>query len=161
MARVLGLGYPGGPKVDQVARDGNPDAIAFKRALLEKESMDFSFSGVKTGVLNYLNTKKLKAEPVVVADVAASFQQAVVEVLVTKGLMAANRTGHRKMVLAGGVAANSLLRRLLDQACQEAGIDLYYPSMDLCTDNAAMIGCAAYYRSVSYTHLTLPTNREV
>lgn len=146
VARVLGLGYPGGPMIDKAAKDGDPSGVVFKRVLLEKDSLDFSFSGLKTGVLNYLNTEKLKGETIAVADVAASFQQAVVEVLVTKAMMALERTGRDKLALAGGVGANSLLRVLLKEACDKAGITLYCPSIELCTDNAAMIGCAAYYR---------------
>ena len=146
VARVLGLGYPGGPMIDKAAKDGDPSGVEFKRVLLEKDSLDFSFSGLKTGVLNYLNTEKLKGETIAVADVAASFQQAVVEVLVTKAMMALERTGRDKLALAGGVGANSLLRVLLKEACDKAGITLYCPSIELCTDNAAMIGCAAYYR---------------
>ncbi|GAB1476083.1 tRNA (adenosine(37)-N6)-threonylcarbamoyltransferase complex transferase subunit TsaD [Bacillota bacterium] len=146
VARVLGLGYPGGPKIDEAAKSGNPHSIEFKRIMLEKDSLDFSFSGLKTGVLNYLNTRKLKGDTVNVNDVAAAFQLAVVEVLVAKALMAADHVGCKKLVLAGGVAANSLLRELLSDACGREGISLYYPSHLLCTDNAAMIGCAAYYK---------------
>lgn len=146
VARVLGLGYPGGPKIDELAKSGNPEAIAFKRVYLEKDSYDFSFSGIKTGVLNYLNTQKLLGEPIHRADVAASFQLAVVEVIVSKAMKAAREMKRDKIVLAGGVAANSLLRRLFEEACDQAGIRLYYPPPILCTDNAAMIGCAAYYR---------------
>ncbi len=146
VARVLGLGYPGGPKIDKVAKDGNPHSVEFKRVMLEKDSLDFSFSGLKTGVLNYLNSRKQKGEEINVPDVAASFQLAVVDVLVAKAMMAAARTGEDKLVLAGGVAANSLLRSKLAEACEKAGIVLYCPSPLLCTDNAAMIGCAAYYK---------------
>jgi N6-L-threonylcarbamoyladenine synthase len=146
VARVLGLGYPGGPKIDLAAREGDPHSVEFKRAMLEKDSLDFSFSGLKTGVLNYLNTQKLKGQQIHVPDVAAAFQMAVVEVLVAKAMMAAERTGQRKLVLAGGVAANSLLRAMLSDACEKAGIHLYYPSLELCADNAAMISCAAYYK---------------
>ncbi|MDI9493724.1 MAG: tRNA (adenosine(37)-N6)-threonylcarbamoyltransferase complex transferase subunit TsaD [Bacillota bacterium] len=146
VARVLGLGYPGGPAIDSVAREGNPHSVEFKRAMLEKDSLDFSFSGLKTGVLNYLNTQKLKGQKINVPDVAAAFQLAVVDVLVAKAMMAAERTGHNKLVLAGGVAANSLLRSMLSEACEKAGITLYYPSLKLCADNAAMIACAAYYK---------------
>ena len=146
VARVLGLGYPGGPMIDKSSKEGNPSGIEFKRVMLERDSLDFSFSGLKTGVLNYLNTEKLKGQAINVEDVAASFQQAVVEVLVTKAMMASEQTGRDKLALAGGVAANSLLRKLLKEACDKAGITLYCPSIELCTDNAAMIGCAAYYR---------------
>lgn len=146
VARVLGLGYPGGPKIDQMAKEGNPQAVAFKRVYLEKDSYDFSFSGIKTGVLNYINKQKQKDEPVNKADVAASFQLAVIEVIVHKTIRAALEMKRDKIVLAGGVAANSLLRSLFEEACLKAGLKLYYPPTILCTDNAAMIGCAAYYR---------------
>ena len=146
VARLLGLGYPGGPLIDQAAREGNPHAVEFKRVFLEKDSLDFSFSGIKTGVMNYLNTKKQKGETVNVNDTAASFQLAVIEVLVAKILTAAEMMKRDRIVLAGGVAANSLLRKMLKEACEERGLELYYPSPVLCTDNAAMIGCAAYYK---------------
>ncbi|HPO04194.1 MAG TPA: tRNA (adenosine(37)-N6)-threonylcarbamoyltransferase complex transferase subunit TsaD [Bacillota bacterium] len=146
VARVLGLGYPGGPQIDEAAKGGNPHSVEFKRVMLEKDSLDFSFSGLKTGVLNYLNAKKQKGEEIIAADVAAAFQLAVVEVLVAKAMAAAAVTGGNKLVLAGGVAANSLLRSMLKKNCGKAGIDLYCPSPLLCTDNAAMIGCAAYYQ---------------
>lgn len=146
VARVIGLGYPGGPKIDKIAAEGNPDAIAFKRVYLEKDSLDFSFSGLKTAVLNYLNTERQAGRPVNTADVAASFQAAVVDVIVDKSMEAAEMTGQSKLVLAGGVAANSRLRRDLQRECSLRGIDLYVPQPILCTDNAAMIGCAAYYK---------------
>lgn len=146
VARVLGLGYPGGPLIDQVAKEGNPQAIPFKRVFLEKGSYDFSFSGIKTGVLNYLNSEKQAGREVVVADVAASFQQAVMDVIVTKAVTAALEMKKDKLVLAGGVAANSKLREMIQEQCDKNGIQLYCPSPILCTDNAAMIGCAAYYK---------------
>lgn len=146
VARVLGLGYPGGPLVDKIAKEGNPHAVEFKRVFLEKDSLDFSFSGIKTGVLNYINTQKLKGETISVPDVAASFQLAVMEVIVAKAMLAAENLGTDKIALAGGVAANSLLRKMLKDACDKKGITLYQPSLILCTDNAAMIGCAAYYK---------------
>ncbi len=146
VARVLGLGYPGGPLIDQAAKSGNPHAVEFKRVYLEKDSLDFSFSGIKTGVLNYLNSMKLKGKEVSINNTAASFQLAVMEVIVAKAVMAAERMRKDKIVLAGGVAANSLLRSMLADACKKKGIELYYPSPILCTDNAAMIGCAAYYK---------------
>jgi len=146
VARVLGLGYPGGPLIDQVAKEGNPQAIPFKRVFLEKGSYDFSFSGIKTGVLNYLNSEKQAGREVVVADVAASFQQAVMDVIVTKAVTAAMEMKKDKLVLAGGVAANSKLREMIQEQCDKNGIQLYCPSPILCTDNAAMIGCAAYYK---------------
>lgn len=146
VARVLGLGYPGGPLIDKAAKAGDPHRIEFKRVLLEKDSLDFSFSGLKTGVLNAIHTMRQRGEEIPVADVAAGFQLAVMDVLVTKAMIAAARTRRTKLVLAGGVAANSLLRSMLQEACEKAGIALYCPSLDLCTDNAAMIGSAAYYK---------------
>lgn len=146
VARVLGLGYPGGPLIDRIAREGNPHAVEFKRVFLEKGSLDFSFSGIKTGVLNYINSEKQAGREICTADVAASFQAAVLEVIVTKTVKAAVDMGKDKIVLAGGVAANSRLREMLRTECDKRGIALYYPSPVLCTDNAAMIGCAAYYR---------------
>lgn len=146
VARVLGLGYPGGPLIDRLAKEGNKDAVPFKRVYLEKGSRDFSFSGTKTGVLNYINSEKQAGREINKADVAASFQQAVMEVIVAKAVEAARDLGRDKIVLAGGVAANSCLREMSTEACREQGLKLYYPSLLLCTDNAAMIGCAAYYR---------------
>ena len=146
VARVLGLGYPGGPLIDRIAREGNPHAVEFKRVFLEKGSLDFSFSGIKTGVLNYINSEKQAGREICTADVAASFQAAVLEVIVTKTVKAAVDMGKDKIVLAGGVAANSRLREMLRTECDKRDIALYYPSPVLCTDNAAMIGCAAYYR---------------
>lgn len=144
VARVLGLGYPGGPLIDKIAKEGNPHAVEFKRVFLEKDSLDFSFSGIKTGVLNYLNIERSKGNEIHVADVAASFQMAVMEVIVAKTMMAVEKHGMEQLAMAGGVSANSLLRRLLQQACDLRGIKLYCPSPILCTDNAAMIGCAAF-----------------
>ena len=146
VARVLGLGYPGGPLIDRIARDGNPEAVEFKRVFLEKGSMDFSFSGIKTGVLNYVNSEKQAGRKIVTADVAASFQQAVLDVVVAKTVEAALSLGKDKIVMAGGVAANSRLREMMEAECARHGLGLYHPSPIPCTDNAAMIGCAAYYK---------------
>lgn len=146
VARVIGLGYPGGPKIDRLAKEGNPEAIEFKRVMLEKDSYDFSFSGLKTSVLNYLNSERQAGRAVNEADVAAAFQEAVVDVLVKKAVDAALEKGDKKLVLAGGVAANSRLRQALSQECDRKGIKLYLPDLALCTDNAAMIGVAAYYK---------------
>ncbi len=146
VARVLGLGYPGGPKIDKIAKEGNPHAVEFKRVFLEKDSLDFSFSGIKTGVLNYVNSEKLAGRTINVADVAASFQQAVLDVIVAKAITAAITMKKDKLVLAGGVAANSKLRSMLQEKCEKNNIKLYCPSSILCTDNAAMIGVAAYYK---------------
>ena len=153
VARVLGLGYPGGPLIDQIAQKGNPQKVAFKRVLLEKDSLDFSFSGIKTGVLNYIHGEKQARREVgsdmvgsaSIADVAASFQQAVLDVVVSKTMDAMSHSKVRTLVLAGGVAANSKLRSMLGSACAGTDIRLCVPAPVLCTDNAAMIGCAAYY----------------
>ena len=145
VARTLGLGYPGGPKIDQLAKVGNPEAIQFPRVYLEKDSLDFSFSGLKSAVLNHINKCKMKDMEIVPKDIAASFQASVVEVMTNKAILAAKQCGVDKIVLAGGVAANNGLRESLGTATQKAGLSLYYPSLELCTDNAAMIGCAGYY----------------
>lgn len=146
VARTMGLGYPGGPAVDKLAREGKPDAISLPRAWLGEGSYDFSFSGLKTAVLNHLNRAAQKGEQVNTADLAASFQSSVVEVLVEKTLRAARDNGIKTVVLAGGVAANSMLRECLRQGCNREGISLFYPPVEYCTDNAAMIACAGYYR---------------
>ncbi len=145
VARAIGLGYPGGPKIDKLAKEGNAGAIAFPRAQIEGAEFDFSFSGIKSAVLNYVNSCAMKGEEVNKADVAASFQQAVVDVLVDRTVKAAKRFGLKKIAIAGGVAANSSLRQAMENACKEEGIDFYHPSIIMCTDNAAMIGSAAYY----------------
>jgi N6-L-threonylcarbamoyladenine synthase len=145
VARVLGLGYPGGPKVDAVAKDGDPTKIAFKRVMLEKDSLDFSFSGIKTAVLNYVNTEKQAGRPVKIADVAAGFEAAVVDVIVAKTMRALEHIAYRRLTIGGGVASNSLLRKRLTAACEDAEVELFIPSPVYCTDNAAMIACAAYY----------------
>ncbi|HKM20555.1 MAG TPA: tRNA (adenosine(37)-N6)-threonylcarbamoyltransferase complex transferase subunit TsaD [Lachnospiraceae bacterium] len=145
VARAIGLGYPGGPKIDKVAKEGNPQAIAFPRAKVEGSLYDFSFSGLKSAVLNYLDSCEMKGEAYVQADVAASFQKAVTDVLVEHSIAAVKEQGFQKFAMAGGVASNSALRAAMDAACKDAGIELYYPSPIFCTDNAAMIGAAAYY----------------
>lgn len=145
VARAIGLGYPGGPKIDRVSREGNPEAIHFPRAKVEKSAYDFSFSGLKSAVLNYLNTCEMKGETVNTADVAASFQKAVVDVLVEHSLEAVKEYGFDKFAIAGGVASNSSLREAFEKECAEKNIRFYHPSPILCTDNAAMIGAAGYY----------------
>ncbi|MDW7676667.1 MAG: tRNA (adenosine(37)-N6)-threonylcarbamoyltransferase complex transferase subunit TsaD [Bacillota bacterium] len=145
VARVLGLGYPGGPLIDEAALRGNPQAIDFPRASLEDNHLDFSFSGLKSAVLNHINTEKMKGNAVVVVDVAASFQQAVVDVLVEKTITCAREQGLKQVVLSGGVAANSQLRESLAASCREEGLAFYMPDLTLCTDNGAMIACAGYY----------------
>ena len=145
VARAIRLGYPGGPKIDKVSRQGNPDAIQFPRAKVADAVYDFSFSGLKSAVLNYLNSCEMKGIPVCQADVAASFQKAVVDVLVEHSLMAVEESGIDKFAIAGGVASNQALREALAEACRQKGVAFYRPSPILCTDNAAMIGAAAYY----------------
>lgn len=145
VARAIGLGYPGGPKIDQVSREGDPDAIVFPRAHVEEAPYDFSFSGVKSAVLNYINGCRMKGEAYSQADVAASFQKAVTDVLVDKAMRAIQEYGADKFAIAGGVASNSALRKAMKAACEERGVRFYYPSPVYCTDNAAMIGVAAYY----------------
>lgn len=145
VARAIGLGYPGGPKIEKLAREGNADAISFPRAHLEGCPYDFSFSGLKSAVLNYLNGCKMKGEPVVEADIAASFQQAVIDVLVGNAMQAARDFQIDTLAIAGGVASNGTLREAVEKACQKRKIRFYHPSPIFCTDNAAMIGTAAYY----------------
>jgi N6-L-threonylcarbamoyladenine synthase len=158
IARALGLGYPGGPLLDKLAVSGNREAIDFPRAFLEEGSLDFSFSGLKSAVLNYMNSKKMRNEEVNSADIAASFQEAVADVLSAKLVKAALDKKSEYAVLAGGVASNSRLRELMRQRGEQAGIKVLYPSPILCTDNAAMIGCAAYYRYISGTRSDFTLN---
>lgn len=148
VARAIGLGYPGGPKIDKLSGEGNPDAIPFPRAKVAENEYDFSFSGLKSAVLNYLNSCQMKGETVNQADVAASFQKAVVDVLVEHSLHAVQAYGYRKFAIAGGVAANSSLRAAFEQACAGRGIAFFHPSPQYCTDNAAMIGVAGYYEYI-------------
>ncbi|MCI7276620.1 MAG: tRNA (adenosine(37)-N6)-threonylcarbamoyltransferase complex transferase subunit TsaD [Lachnospiraceae bacterium] len=145
VARAIGLGYPGGPKVDKLAKEGNPHAISFPHAKIEGNPYDFSFSGLKSAVLNYWNHAQMMGEQVNRADLAASFQQTVVDSLVSRAILAAKEYGYDRIAIAGGVASNSALRAGMKEACEKEGIRFYYPSPILCTDNAAMIGCAAYY----------------
>lgn len=145
VARAIGLGYPGGPKIDKLAKEGNKDAIAFPRASVEGAPYDFSFSGLKSSVLNYINSCQMKGERIHPEDVAASFQAAVMDALVTRTIMAAKEFGMKKLALAGGVAANTALRQTMAEAAAENEIVLYFPSPVYCTDNGAMIGTAGYY----------------
>ncbi len=148
VARAIGLGYPGGPKIDKVSKEGNAEAIHFPRARVDDSVYDFSFSGLKSAVLNYLNSCQMKGEKIVQADVAASFQKAVVDVLVEHSMHAIEEYGFRKFALAGGVASNSSLRAAFEKACRERQVELYRPSPIYCTDNAAMIGAAGYYEYI-------------
>ena len=145
VASAIGLGYPGGPKIDKLAKEGNPHAIDFPRAHMEDAPYDFSFSGVKSAVLNHLNKCRMTGEPIVEADIAASFQQAVVDVLVDNAIRAAKDYHMDRLAIAGGVASNGALRAAMEAACEKEGIRFYRPSPIFCTDDAAMIGVAAYY----------------
>lgn len=165
VARALGLPYPGGPVIDKLSKEGNPAAIDFPRVYLEQDSYDFSFSGLKTAVLNYLNERRQKGEEIIVEDVAASFQQAVIEVLVDKSIRLAKEKGTDKIAIAGGVAANEGLRQLMEKRGKEENIQILYPSRILCTDNAAMIGSASYFNyikgKVSDLDLSVAPNLEL
>lgn len=158
VARAIGLGYPGGPKVDKLAKEGNKNAVIFPRANIAGSPYDFSFSGLKSAVLNHLNSCAMKDEEVNKADIAASFQEAVVDALVSKTMTAAKDYNMTQIALAGGVASNSALRAAMEIACKEKGYELCYPSPVLCTDNAAMIGAAAYYEFLNGTRHGLDLN---
>lgn len=146
IARAIGLGYPGGPLIDEAAKTGNKDAVRFPRVVIDDETLDFSFSGLKSSVLNYLHNSEQKNETVKTEDIAASFQESVVDVLVMKTMRAAKEKGCNIVALAGGVAANSRLRERLMEECSKNNYKFIRPSFILCTDNAAMIGCAGYYK---------------
>lgn len=145
VARAIGLGYPGGPKIENLSHKGNPEAIMFPEAKIHDAPYDFSFSGVKSAVLNYINGAKMKNEPVNEADIAASFQRAVIDTLTKKAISAAKEFNINKLAIAGGVASNSTLRQSVKEACEKENISFYHPSPIFCTDNAAMIGAAGYY----------------
>ena len=149
VARALGLGYPGGPKIDKLAKEGNPKAIVFPKANFHEETLDFSFSGVKSAVLNYLNKCKMQNIEVNKADVAASFQYAVIDVLKENVLMTCKKRNVKTIAIAGGVASNSSLRETLIKEASKRGIEVLFPAPILCTDNAAMIGSAAYFNFVN------------
>jgi len=151
VARAIGLGYPGGPKIDKLSKEGNPNAIVFPKAHIAGASYDFSFSGVKSAVLNYINGCNMKGEEYKTADIAASFQKAVTDVLVENAMKAVKEYGMNKFAIAGGVASNSTLRSAMEEACKKNGVDFYHPSPIYCTDNAAMIGAAAYYEYMNGT----------
>lgn len=145
VARAIGLGYPGGPKIEKVSHEGNPHAIQFPKPKVADGPYDFSFSGLKSAVLNYLNSCQMKGEEIVQADVAASFQNSVIEVLVANAVRAIDEYGMERFAIAGGVASNQTLRAAMEEACRQKGVTFYHPSPILCTDNAAMIGAAGYY----------------
>ena len=149
VARAIGLGYPGGPKVEKKALEGNPDAIPFPKAKVTGSEYDFSFSGLKSAVLNYINGATMKGETVNEADIAASFQKAVVDALTDHAMRAVDEFGADKFAIAGGVASNSAFRNAIADACAKKGVKFYCPSPILCTDNAAMIGAAGYYDFVN------------
>lgn len=151
VARAIGLGYPGGPKIDKLSKQGNAYAMDFPKAKVADAPYDFSFSGVKSAVLNHLNKCKMMGEPIVEADIAASFQRCVVEVLVDHAIAAAKDYHISKLAIAGGVASNQTLRSAMKQACESNGIQFYHPSPIFCTDNAAMIGVAGYYEYIKGT----------
>lgn len=145
VARAVGLGYPGGPKIDKAAKEGNPHAIEFPRGKVDGAPYDFSFSGLKSCVLNYINHAKMLGEEICVPDLVASFQNSVVDSLVSRAVSAAKEFGYLKLAIAGGVASNTALRAGMEAACRKEGLSFYYPSPVFCTDNAAMIGVAGYY----------------
>ncbi len=158
VARAIGLGYPGGPKIDKLSKEGNKYAIAFPRAHIEGAPYDFSFSGLKSAVLNHLNSCEMKKEEVNRADVAASFQEAVIDALVSKTMLAAKDYHMKQVAIAGGVAANSSLLEAMAEACRKHGYKFYHPSKILCTDNAAMIGAAAYFEYIKGVRAGLDLN---
>ena len=149
IARVLGLGYPGGPKIDALAKEGNPHAVEFPRVKMAEGSLDFSFSGVKTAVINHIHKLDQKGEEYNKADIAASFQEAVTDALVSHTLEAAKRKGRKQVVIAGGVASNSALRGKMEKKAKKLGMGVLYPPPVLCTDNAVMIASAGYFEYVS------------
>ncbi len=158
IARAVGLGYPGGPLIDKAAKAGNKDAIKFPRVIIDDDTLDFSFSGLKSSVLNYIHNSKERNEKIDVNDIAASFQEAVVDVLVQKTMKAAKIKSCRTIALAGGVASNSRLRKLFADCCIANNYKFSKPSSILCTDNAAMIGCAGYYKFLNKEFSELSLN---
>lgn len=158
IARAIGLGYPGGPKIDKLAKEGNPEAIKFPRANFHDDSLDFSFSGVKSAVLNYLNKMEMTKQEINKADVAASFQKAVVDVLVDNVMKTCEKKKVDKVAIAGGVASNSALRKHMIEEGEKKGIRVLFPAPILCTDNAAMIGSAAYFELLKERNAPLNLN---
>lgn len=156
-ARVLGIGYPGGPAIEKISKIGDLAAIDFPRPFINDDTYDFSFSGLKTAVINYLNTKKQRGEVVNTADVAASFQQAVIDVMIAKIIRAVENHQVNSVILSGGVSANKTLRNQLEKKLKEYNLPLYTPDLELCTDNAAMVGSVAYFQYIKgeFSPLTL------
>ncbi|MCK5308848.1 MAG: tRNA (adenosine(37)-N6)-threonylcarbamoyltransferase complex transferase subunit TsaD [Zetaproteobacteria bacterium] len=146
VAKLLGLGYPGGPIISEKGEQGDPESIRFPRAWLETDSLDFSFSGLKTSVVNYVHKANQKGNTINTADICASFQEAIADVLVAKTIMAAHKSGVRQIVMAGGVAANKRLRQLMSSRGEEEQFEVFLPPIEFCTDNAAMIALAGYHR---------------
>ena len=157
-ARTMGLPYPGGVHMDKLAEDGDPNAFTFPVPKVSGSPYDFSFSGLKTAVINTIHNMQQKGLEVPHADMAASVRQSVVNILTDRFLLAARDTGHTKLVLAGGVSANSLLRRRMNEICAEGGYELYYPALSLCGDNAAMIGAQGYYEFLNGTAADMSLN---
>lgn len=158
VARTLGLGYPGGPLIDKLAKEGDSNFIDFPRASLEKGSYDFSYSGLKSAVLNWINRERMQEKEIPLAHVAASFQEAAIGILVEKTIAAAEAQGIKTIITAGGVSANSRLRELLRQEAEERGMEVFFPAMEFCTDNAAMIGGAAHWKAVKGDYASLDLN---
>ena len=155
VARAIGLGYPGGPKIEKKAKEGNDKAIVFPKAKVAENPYDFSFSGLKSAVLNYINGCKMKRQEINEADIAASFQKAVIDVLVEHAVHAAKEYRIDKFAIAGGVASNQTLREAMEKACKERGIQFYHPSPIFCTDNAAMIAITGYYKYLDNDFCTI------
>lgn len=158
VARTLGIGYPGGPIIDKLAKEGNENSIDFPKISLEKGSFDFSYSGLKSAVLNWINKEKMLGNEIFLPDVCASFQKAAIEVLVDKTIAAASQEKVKTIITAGGVSANSKLRDLLTEASKKRGIKIYFPEIEFCTDNAAMIGTAAHYKALRQEYAGLDLN---
>lgn len=157
IARVLGIGYPGGPAIEKISKSGNPTAVNFPRPFINEDNYDFSFSGLKTAVINYLHTKNQRGEEINIADTAASFQQAVIDILIAKIIRAVENYSVNSVILSGGVSANKTLRSQLAEKLKEYNLPLYTPELELCTDNAAMIGSAAHFKYINgeFSSLTL------
>lgn len=160
VARAVGLGYPGGPKIDRAAKDGDPLAISFPEGEVDGRPYDFTFSGLKSAVLNYINRARMTGEEINVPDVAASFQHAVVDSLVSRTIACAREYGFRKVAMAGGVSANTALRAAMQKACDREAFECYYPEPIYCTDNAAMIAAAAYPSFLAGRFADLSLNAE-